>query len=108
MWAFPCPWIPATPTRIVSLAPSTRPDDLVPAMVTSGNAALAAAVPRKSRREILVMTILRESGRKLAGLHFRLGAPHFSRPSDAQAAGGTMSPGGAISKDTPSGQGLIR
>ena len=33
MWALPRPLMPATPTRIASLAPSTRPDDLVPAMV---------------------------------------------------------------------------
>ena len=61
MWALPWPWMPATPTRIVSLAPSTRPDDLVPAMVKSGNAApAAAAVSRKPRREMFFMTILRE------------------------------------------------
>ena len=34
--------MPATPTRITSLAPSTRPEDLVPAMVESGIGAVAA------------------------------------------------------------------
>src|SRR5436305_13518802 len=55
MWELPWPWMPATPTRIPSLAPSTRPDDLVPAMVTSGNAAPAAAVWRNLRLVIRLM-----------------------------------------------------
>src|SRR5215475_14225375 len=49
MWAFPWPWMPQTPTRMTSLAPRTRPDDFVPAMVT------AAAAWRKSRRVTWVM-----------------------------------------------------
>src|SRR5262245_62024954 len=61
MWALPWPWMPATPTRITSLAPSTRPDALVPAIVTSGNVAPAAAVLRKCRRESFFMTILRDN-----------------------------------------------
>ena len=52
MWSWPRPWMPATATRMVSLAPITRPDDLVPAMVTSGKAAAAAAPLRKLRRVI--------------------------------------------------------
>src|SRR5437763_10229793 len=55
MWAFPCPWMPATPTRITSLAPSTRPDALVPATVTTGNAEQAAACFRNPRRVCLCM-----------------------------------------------------
>src|SRR5258705_447325 len=47
--------MPATPTRITSLAPSTRPEDFVPAMVKSGNAALAAAPFRKLRRVIMLI-----------------------------------------------------
>ena len=59
MWALPCPWMPATPTRIASLAPSTRPEDLVPAMVNDGKTEpAAAAVLRKPRRETLFMMIL--------------------------------------------------
>ena len=59
MWALPRPLMPATPTRMVSLAPSTRPEDLVPAIVNSGKTGLAAAaVPRKPRREMFFMTIL--------------------------------------------------
>src|SRR5262245_19435640 len=39
----------------------------------------------------------------------RAGRSHFfRRPSVAQLAGGTTRPGRAISKETPSGQGLIR
>src|SRR5262249_18658127 len=58
MWPFPCPWMPATPTRITSLAPSTRPDALVPAIVTSGNTEPAAAARlRKLRRVILFMRL---------------------------------------------------
>src|SRR2546427_10675129 len=48
--------MPAIPTRITSLAPSTRPDDLVPAIVKRGNAALAvAACLRKLRRVMFFM-----------------------------------------------------
>src|SRR5437870_2767912 len=43
----PRPLRPATPIRIVSLAPSTLPDDLVPAMVI---VAAAARVPFKKLR----------------------------------------------------------
>src|SRR5437588_606413 len=49
MWALPWPWMPATPTRIVSLAPSTRPDDLVPAIV---NDAAPARVPLRNLRRV--------------------------------------------------------
>src|SRR5687768_9113279 len=46
--------MPAMPTRITSLAPSTRPEDLVPAMVKRGKAAPAAAARfRKLRRVIM-------------------------------------------------------
>src|SRR5258708_30431256 len=48
--------MPATPTRMMSFAPRTGGEALVPAMVTSGNAALAAAAAlRKVRRVILRM-----------------------------------------------------
>src|SRR5437667_4231133 len=48
--------MPAIPTRITSLAPNTRPDDLVPAIVKRGNAALAvAACLRKLRRVMFFM-----------------------------------------------------
>src|SRR3954451_114385 len=43
MWALPWPWMPQTPARMTSLAPRTRPADLVPAMGT-------AAAFRKVRR----------------------------------------------------------
>src|SRR3954469_727670 len=43
----PRPFSPATPMRMASLAPTTWPDDLVPATVT---VAAAARVLRKSRR----------------------------------------------------------
>src|SRR5262245_25499045 len=70
MWPFPCPWMPATPTRITSLAPSTRPDALVPAMVTSGNTEPAAAARlRKLRRVILFMRLSCGGGK---GRHPRL------------------------------------
>src|SRR5690242_8112380 len=49
MWSPPRPCSPATPRRIVSLAPSTRPDDLVPAMVT---VAAAARVRRRNWRRL--------------------------------------------------------
>src|SRR5262245_51106843 len=43
--------MPATPTRITSLAPKTRPEAFVPAIVKRGNAAVAvAACLRKLRR----------------------------------------------------------
>src|SRR5690606_13167394 len=52
MCAPPRPLMPATPTRMTSLAPSTWPDDFVPAMVNRLNAVLAAAVVfRNLRRE---------------------------------------------------------
>src|SRR5579871_5772208 len=47
-WEPPRPLRPATPMRITSLAPSTRPEDLVPAMVTL--AAAASVFFRKLRR----------------------------------------------------------
>src|SRR5262245_33659890 len=47
-WEPPRPFRPATPTRMTELAPSTRPDDLVPATVMV--AAAARVVLRKSRR----------------------------------------------------------
>ena len=46
MWPPPRPWIPATAMRIVSLAPSTLPDDLVPATV---NVAPMPAAPAAAR-----------------------------------------------------------
>src|SRR5438067_8124065 len=52
-WAPPRPLRPATPTRMVSLAPSTRPDDFVPAMVMV--AAVARALLRNVRRLWRVM-----------------------------------------------------
>ena len=56
MCDWPRPRMPATPTRIVSLAPITRPEAFVPAMVNSGNAALAAALDlMKLRRVNLAM-----------------------------------------------------
>ena len=59
MWAFPCPWMPATPTRIASFAPSTRPEDFVPAIVNNGQTEpAAAALLRNRRRETLFMMIL--------------------------------------------------
>src|SRR5213083_2905806 len=69
MCAFPCPWMPAMPTRITSLAPSTRPEALVPAMVKSGKAALATAVRlRKFRRVILFIKDFLLFGSLLSGL----------------------------------------
>src|SRR5687767_6690919 len=53
MWPFPWPLMPQTPMRMASLAPRTRPDDLVPAMVTA--AADARVVLKKSRRVGWVM-----------------------------------------------------
>src|SRR6185437_8471629 len=47
-WEPPRPFNPATPTRTVSLAPSTLPDDLVPATVMV--AAAARDDSRKRRR----------------------------------------------------------
>src|SRR6266852_1157923 len=47
--------MPATPTRMTSFAPSTRPDDLVPAMVTV--AAAASVWLRKLRRVIWFMEL---------------------------------------------------
>src|ERR1043166_66973 len=58
MWAFPCPWMPAMPTRMTSLAPRTRPEDLVPAMVKSGKAALAATVCLRKLRRVMLMNNL--------------------------------------------------
>ena len=52
MCDFPRPLIPATPTRSVSLAPSTLPDALVPEMVNSEKAALVAAVVFKNSRRV--------------------------------------------------------
>jgi hypothetical protein len=53
----PRPLIPATPTRIVSLAPMTLPEAFVPAIVNSGKAVLAAAAAwtnrRRDRRDML-------------------------------------------------------
>src|SRR3954453_14491052 len=49
----PRPFRPATPIRMTSLAPTTWPDDLVPAMVMV--AAVARVVFRKSRRVCRVM-----------------------------------------------------
>src|SRR4051812_16613376 len=46
--------MPATPTRITSLAPSTRPDDLVPAMVTSGKTEPAAAACLRNLRLVIL------------------------------------------------------
>src|SRR5436305_12600630 len=53
-WLEPRPFRPAMPRRITSLAPSTRPDDLVPAIVT--DAAAARVVFRNRRRDRWVMT----------------------------------------------------
>src|SRR6059058_3428175 len=56
----PRPFRPATATRMVSLEPSTRPDDLVPARVT---VAAAASVPwRKLRRVKLDIVRPRKGG----------------------------------------------
>ncbi len=51
MCDWPRPWIPATPSRIVSLAPSTLPDACVPATtIPVPIPAVAAARFRKARR----------------------------------------------------------
>src|SRR5262245_25410726 len=98
MWAFPCPWIPATPTRIVSLAPRTLPDDLVPAMVTSGNAVLAAAaVSRKPRRDMWLIGVLREKGSPVKTDLFTVGTPDTlaNRASPGRSAGPPARPASA-------------
>src|SRR5262249_13827758 len=60
MWAPPRPWMPATATRTASLAPRTRPEDLVPATATRGNAAAAAAASWRNPRR--VSWVMRTSG----------------------------------------------
>src|SRR2546423_1026537 len=57
MWAFPWPWIPATPTRIASLAPSTlapRPGvaDRHVCPAASGQAVVPLPLVRVDRRGI--------------------------------------------------------
>src|SRR5436190_819641 len=64
MWSAPRPFSPATAMRTVSLAPRTRPDDLVPAMVTS---APAPAALRKSRRLDSGMERFLSGGRATGG-----------------------------------------
>src|SRR5436190_631323 len=65
MWLPPRPPQPATPMRTVSLAPMTLPDALVPAMVKSGKAALAAAASfRNLRRDRWDMRVLLASDGK--------------------------------------------
>ena len=49
MWLPPRPLSPATAMRMVSFAPRTLPDDLVPAMVTV--AAVASVYLRNERRD---------------------------------------------------------
>src|SRR5262245_13928936 len=56
MWALPWPWMPHTPTRMTSLAPRTRPADLVPAIVIA--AAASSECFRKLRRVGCVMTLV--------------------------------------------------
>jgi len=58
MWSPPRPWMPATPIRTVSFAPSTRPDDFVPAITKLPATPAAAAWRRNVRREWRVMGIL--------------------------------------------------
>src|SRR5688500_11099087 len=47
--------MPATPMRMVSLAPITLPEAFVPAIVNGGKAALATAVFRAVRRDMCDM-----------------------------------------------------
>src|SRR4051794_1804868 len=53
-WEPPRPFRPATAIRTVLLAPRTRPEDLVPAMVIAP--AAASVVLRKERRDRLMTT----------------------------------------------------
>src|SRR6516162_5757230 len=62
-WLPPRPLRPATPTRMASLAPSTRPEDLVPAMVML--AAAASVLFRKRRRfRVMVIPFAKKPGRR--------------------------------------------
>src|ERR1700722_6837229 len=58
-WALPRPFKPATAMRIASLAPRTRPDDLVPAMVI---VAIAAREPFTKLRLVILLMVAAPSG----------------------------------------------
>ena len=48
------------PTRIVSLAPSTRPDDFVPPIANGGMTAAAAARFKNRRRVVFVTGMVKD------------------------------------------------
>src|SRR5438874_10649374 len=85
-WLPPRPLRPATAMRTVSLAPRTRPEDLVPAMVTR---APAPAALRKSRRVVSGMErgpfVLANAGRAGWLLRYHRGRerPRKMRPRAA-------------------------
>src|SRR3954471_19609554 len=66
----PRPFRPATAIRIVSLAPMTRPDDLVPPIANPAPMPAATVRPRNSRRfrcdiDPLLLRLWVDSGRRL-------------------------------------------